>query len=269
MKIGINWSSPRRLPVVRALLANGRASFCEILIDNFLHCGAEDIASLFPGTPISFHIMNSQFIQRDVKELSLLGATLRGLIRNLNPLYVSDHLALFSCEGRRLPMPMEVDYARDFALARERVGLWQELLGVPLLIENYPSILDEGRAQPDFLGALAKETGAGVLFDLSNAVVANKNCGVPLAAWSDIIRRAHHFHAAGYTLSDTKPPIVRDSHDAALSPDTLIFLRGALELMRDPETSSIVVERDGNIEEESWSRDLEAVRAEIPWTTAA
>lgn len=69
-----------------------------------------------------------------------------------------------------------------------------------------------------------KDTGAGVLFDASNAVCSHRNCGTPLEAWRNVIAAAKHFHVAGYRNSLIEPFISLDTHAEALAPDTLAFL---------------------------------------------
>ncbi|MFI5362135.1 MAG: DUF692 family multinuclear iron-containing protein [Elusimicrobiota bacterium] len=258
MIYGANWTSPRHLSTVRALLKDKRISFCEVMVDNFLHLSPENILSAFPGVPLSFHIMNSHFLTRDAGELKALAAKVKSFARELRPMYVSDHLAVFSHEGRRLPFPQEVDYESDYALVRERVLAWQELLGAPLLLENYPSILDSGRAQAEFMGRLLKETGAELLFDFSNAVVARENCGAPLEAWEPLVRGTLRFHAAGYRPAGTVPDFILDSHDCAPSGATLAFLRRSKAQLQGRECS-LVVERDANIDAAAWSTDIAAV----------
>lgn len=261
MRIGANWTSPRHLPIVRSLLQEGQISFCEILIDNFLHLPPASLQSVFMDSPVAFHIMNSQFIQKDADELKSWAAKLKVLARTLNPMYVSDHLAIFTHQGRHLPLLQEIDYSTQYAEVRERVTLWQNLLETKICFENFPSMLDVGRNQPDFLERLVEETGAGVLFDFSNAVVAHKNCGVPLEAWTPFIRRSERFHVAGYRLTGTDPDLVLDSHDGEVAGDTLGFLYESKARLNGRSDCSIVVERDAGIEKESWSRDIASVRA--------
>jgi uncharacterized protein (UPF0276 family) len=136
------------------------------------------------------------------------------------------------------------------------------MVGTQLLFENYPSILDGGRAQPEFLDTLVHETGAGLLLDLSNAVVAERNCGLTLESWTPLIKRAERFHAAGYRAADTNPPFIQDSHDCALSAETLDFLRRSKPLF-DGRGCSIVIEWDANIAVESWSNDIVAAQAAL------
>ncbi len=260
MKLGVNWTSPTDLPLVRSLLADGSVDFCEILIDNFLQVPPERLAAAFEGRPVAFHVMNSRFLERGDSELAPLASAIRAAAVVLKPMYVSDHMGVFSHKGRLLPFLMELAYASDFARVRERVARWQELLGVALHLENFPSIFDEGREQPEFLQRLCAETGSRVLFDFSNAVVASRNCGVALAVWSPVIADAEHFHAAGYRVSDTEPAIVRDSHDTVLSLETLTFMRQSKALLRDSGASSLSIERDANLDRMAWLEDLAAAR---------
>lgn len=259
MKLGANWTSPRHLPVLKALLDGGAIAFVEIMVDNFLHLSPDALAAAFPGVPLSFHVMNSQFIRRDDAELAALAKKLREFVRVLKPLYVSDHLAVFTHGARRLPFPQEIDYARETALVVERVKRWQDLLDMPVLFENYPSILESGRAQPRFLETLLERTGAGLLLDLSNAVVAHANGAAPLDEWAALAPRAEHFHAAGYRPAQTAPDFLLDSHDGALSADTLAFLRRVAPLTRGRD-STLVIERDAQIAVDTWTGDLAAAR---------
>lgn len=229
------------------------------MADNFVHLPPDALSAAFLGAPLAFHVMNSQFLTRPDEELRLLADLLKNLIAHLKPRYVSDHLAVFARGGRRLPFPQEVDYRAEGAGAIEKIKRWQDMLGVPLLLENYPSILDLGRDQPEFLERMTRETGAGLLLDLSNAVVAHKNCGSPLADWENLAVRADCFHVAGYRGSGTEPEFLVDSHDGELSPETIAFLRTAAPKLANRD-ASIVVERDANISQESWSRDIAAAK---------
>jgi uncharacterized protein (UPF0276 family) len=228
------------------------------MVDNFLHLRPEELANALPYAPLAFHVMNSRFLRRDEAELAALAKTLKPFIRELRPLYVSDHLAVFTAGGRRLPFPQEIDYEAEGTLALDRARLWQDLLGVPVLFENYPSILDGGRGQPRFLDSLL-DAGAGLLLDLSNAVIAAANGAAPLDEWEALARRASRFHAAGYGPAGTIPDFLVDSHDSELSSETLSFLRRVKPLTSGRDCS-IVIERDANIELSSWSRDLAAAR---------
>src|SRR5690242_18268593 len=69
MLIGVNWTSPHNYPIISQLTETGDVDFCEILIDNFLIYEPEKIKESLPIPLCSFHIMNSHFLQRDLKGL--------------------------------------------------------------------------------------------------------------------------------------------------------------------------------------------------------
>jgi uncharacterized protein (UPF0276 family) len=257
MQVGVNFTAPHAYPVVTQLLATGAASFCELLIDNFLHLAPDTIAADLAGVPLAFHIMNARFLEQEPLEMA---ARLRELIGALGPMYVSDHLARYTFEGRLLPVMLELDYPRVADAVARAVERWQALLGVRLLVENYPSTLPGGELQPAFYEALVRRTGCGVLFDVSNAVVAQENGRAMADDWLPLASRMDHFHVAGFSYLGTTPEIVVDSHDTALAPQTLAFL-GRLKAARGTHGMTLVVERDANIEAEAWRRDLVAAHA--------
>jgi uncharacterized protein (UPF0276 family) len=249
---------------VKALIADGHAGFCEIMIDNFLHLPVDALRECFEGIDVSFHIMNSRFIQRDAHELELLAQTLKPWIAGLRPIYVSDHLASFFHEGRQLPFPMEVDYDGGYGLIKERFSRWQDLVGAPVLLENYASMLDSGRGQPDFLERLTAETGTGLLFDFSNAVVAWENSGLALERWTPLIAKTRHFHVSGFRRSDGDPVIAIDSHDVDLAPETINFIAQSSAAWAVGAERTLVVERDAPLDvaipRSNWRDDLGRVR---------
>ena len=260
MRIGVNVTSPTNFPIAMALVRAGHAQYVELLVDNFLHVAPAVLARDLAGVPVSFHVMNSRFFERDAVGLDELAGRLRALARILRPLYLSDHLARFTHEGRRLPMLLELDAERDYAAARERVAAWQERLGERLHIENFPSVLGDGNAQAEFYGRLVAETGCGVLFDFCNAVVAELNTGYAATTWLPVVRAMPHFHVAGFRRTEGDPALVIDSHDGPIAPETLTFMQ-AFERERGGLAGlTLVVERDANIELAPWAADIQAAR---------
>jgi len=259
MRIGFNYTLGDTAPLVRRLLAAGKIDYVELLIDNFLSVPSEELAEGF-NSPVGFHIMFSKFIENDKKALDSMARRLRGLIDRLQPLYVSDHIARFNHEGRLLYHLAEVDYVGDYERIRRRVDWWQQKLGRQLHLENYPSIMDGGHDAPTFYERLYRDTGAGVLFDVSNAMCAHLNCGLPLEAWAGIIETAKHFHVAGYNLSILAPHLILDTHDRALSEATLGFLE-RYRTHFDTPGATVTYERDNNFDETEIQVDLDRLHA--------
>ncbi len=263
MRIGFNFTLGDTAPLVRRLLAAGRIDYVEVLIDNFLAVPPDDLADELAGhftVPVGFHIMFSKFIENDEAALDSLARRLRGLIDRLKPLYVSDHVARFSHDGRQLYHLAEIDYASDYDRVRRRVDGWQDRLGQRLFLENYPSIMDGGHDAPAFYERLVRDTGCGVLFDASNAVCAHLNCGVPLEAWEGVIATTPHFHTAGYNLSILQPHLVLDTHDRAMSEETMAFLERCRDRFDKP-GATMTYERDDNFDEDDIVADLDRLRA--------
>lgn len=252
--VGVNFTSSSQIPTIAALIDAGCVDHIEILIDNFLTVPAHSILEKFADVPLAFHIMYSKFLEADQENLRAMSSPLRNLIRDVKPLYVSDHVGCFSYEGRALPILGEYDYRR-LEQAVCAVDQWQALLGSQLLLENFPSYTSEGAAQPLFYEHLLKRTGAGLLFDISNAVVAAHNADVPVETWNELVYGCNHFHLGGYSESNDEPHMLLDTHDRALSADT-IAAAGRIFLKQRTEPTTLTIEFDRNIQMEVWARDL-------------
>jgi len=258
MQLGFNFTLGPTFDVVQRLISEEKIDYCELLIDNFLHVPPEDLAAAI-DCPIGFHIMFSKFLENDLDTLTSMAERLRTFIDVLQPVYVSDHVARFTHEGRQLYHLAELDYAREYDAICERVIWWQTQLGQRLYLENYPSILDSGRDAPAFFQRIVKDTGAGVLFDASNAVCGHHNCGVPLKDWEPVMAETPHFHVGGYNYSILEPKLVLDTHDGPLAEDTLAFLESYRHVFDKP-GATMTYERDENIEYDSIAADLTALR---------
>ncbi len=252
--VGVNYTSSDQVQTIDDMIASGYAHHVEVLIDNFLTVPATSILEKFGDTPVAFHIMYSRFLEADRDHLQSMAARLRTLIRDVKPIYVSDHVGCFSYEGRAMPILGEYDYRRlEHALCA--IEQWQELLGTRLILENFPSYTSEGAAQPDFYQRIADRTGAGLLFDISNAVVAANNAGVPLEAWSGLLDQCDSFHLGGYSEAKDGDGMLLDTHDGPLSDDTMAAACRIFSQERERPVT-LTVEFDRNIDAVAWSRDL-------------
>lgn len=209
---------------------------------------------------VSFHFMRSRFMERHKKDLKNLANLFKNWISILKPIYVSDHLAKFSINGRSLFFLGELDYRKDYNRVKQKIIEWEELLDSKIFFENFPSFIDYDTKQIDFLDRLTQETGCGILFDLSNAVIASKNSSYPLSNWMKIACLSEHFHIAGMRLSDTTPTLWMDSHDCEISNESLAFFKKILENPQGISFKTIVVERDNQIEKNSWLLDVKKVK---------
>jgi uncharacterized protein (UPF0276 family) len=153
-------------------------------------------------------------------------AELAAAIDRYQPALISEHLCWGSAGGRHtndlLPMPYTLEALAHVA---SRVVEAQDALGVPLLIENVSSYLafrDAEMAEWDFLAALARESGCGLLLDVNNVYVSARNHGFDAYAYLEALPRhaVREFHLAGHStrrVGDRE--LLIDTHDARVCDD--------------------------------------------------
>lgn len=130
--------------------------------------------------PLSLHGVGMSIGSADALDTRHL-KLLKKLVERVSPGLVSEHLCWGALAGRHLndllPMPYS-NAALD--LICERVDYVQEFLGRRILIENVSSYLrwkNEELSEWDFVAALTKRTGCGLLVDINNIYVSSINHG--------------------------------------------------------------------------------------------
>ena len=224
MKFGVNLIAPTTLPVVRTWILNGRADFCEIMVDNFIHLDPHAVRALLPNIPVAFHLVATRFLERDQRSLKILAKRLRDWIAVFSPIYVSDHLVYFTAGKERLSVIREPHYAKCAPELKRAVSRWQEELNVTVYLENHASLTLAGLEQPAFFAELMAETGCGLLFDSSNALIAERNISVNRSDWHGLIVKTPHWHVGGFK-QDTATKLWLDTHDEAIDPQSLAELK--------------------------------------------
>jgi uncharacterized protein len=262
MRLGFNFTLADTYELVQRMIAEKHIDYVELLIDNFLCVPPAELADAF-DCPVGFHIMFSRFFENDRESLRDLSKRLRPYIDTLKPLYVSDHCAYFSHQGRKLFHIAEYDYLQEYNSAKEKCEFWQNELRTKLLVENYPSIMGGGHEAPEFFERLQREVGVGVLFDASNAVCAASNIGLSLDKWDGIVAANRHFHVAGYSLSMIEPYVRMDTHANQMASDTLDYLSSRRHLF-DKIGATMTYERDSEIDYDDIVADLVRLRAIFP-----
>ncbi|MCT8342866.1 DUF692 family protein [Photorhabdus kleinii] len=258
MQIGTNWFGNRELSILKEIISLRKVDFIEILIDNFLQCSPDSILDISKGLPIAFHIMNSKYMHRSKQDLESIGKRIRVLQKELNPIYISDHVGVFYHNSYPLPTMGEVDYSSEKDKYFDSVSLWQDIIGEKIYLENFPSILDENaRLQPDFFKEMTKKCGNGLLFDISNAVIAQENTGTPFEEWLDI--EMNHLHIGGYAETSLRPSFLVDTHADRISNLSLEYFNKLGTESKDNLTS-LSVERDDNFVLGDWINDIELCR---------
>jgi uncharacterized protein (UPF0276 family) len=103
----------------------------------------------------------------------------------------------------------------------------QDALGRRVLIENPSRYLDYVEAdmpEPEFLNALARRSGCGILLDINNAYVSAKNLEFDAGRYIDAIDPAHveEIHLAGHAVDRLDSIEIRvDNHGGRVCDDVL------------------------------------------------
>lgn len=156
---------------------------------------------------------------------------LRALVDAVDPFLVSEHLSWGALADRQLNdlLPLALDEAA-LALLCERVDRVQEGLGRRLLVENvstYVRFRADTMSEAEFLAALARRTGCGILLDVNNLYVNQRNHGedarAAIAALP--VGSVGEIHLAGHLET---PLALVDHHGAAMAEPVWDLYRAAL-----------------------------------------
>ena len=236
-------------------------AFVEILWDNFCHLDPYYLRDLLSpiAAEVSIHVMSTGITDRPISDYKRVLNNLAAHVRALKPSRVSDHLARFTVDGLRMIIPAEHTYTK-LNHATERVHLYQDAIGMPILLENYASTTSAGASQIHFLDTLRSKTGCGLLFDVSNAVVADLNGHLREDAWIDYLKGQRvHSHMGSYRFNPTTQ-MYHDTHNEAPSPQALELLK---KLTLQASISSVCYERDYDKTPENAESDLKAILGAI------
>jgi len=126
-----------------------------------------------------------------------------------------------SADGRFVNDLLPLPYTREsLAHLISRVDQVQSTLQRPILIENISSYLQYSHSDIDesaFLAELSRATGCGLLIDINNLYVNERNHGVDARLFIDSIPPAsvRELHLAGYTIDRIdQTEILIDTHSA-------------------------------------------------------
>jgi hypothetical protein len=172
--------------------------------------------------PVALHGVSLAVGSVDPLDPVLLGG-LAGLVKRIEPAYVSDHLCWGRHKGRYahdlLPLPFTEEALR---LVIDRVRQVQDALGRQILLENVSSYVrfkESSMQEWEFLARVAEGADCGILLDVNNVYVSAKNHDFDPLAYVEGIpaARVGQFHLAGHS---DKGSYLLDSHDAPV-PDAV------------------------------------------------
>ncbi len=163
-------------------------------------------------------------------------ARLRQVVERFEPVLVSEHLAWSTHDAGYVNDLLPVPYTRE-ALDRvvAHVSEVQEHLRRTVLIENpatYVRFHDDEMSEVDFLEALARRSGCGLLLDVNNVLVSATNHGFDAVAYLEAfpMPAVGEIHLAGHarTVDDRGEVLCIDAHDRAVDATVWALYRRVL-----------------------------------------
>jgi uncharacterized protein (UPF0276 family) len=162
------------------------------------------------------------------------------LVEHLEPALVSEHLSWSVTGGTYLNHLLPLPYTEEaLEVLCAHVTRAQERLGRRLLVENpsgYLRFRHSPIPEPEFLSALARRTGCGLLCDVNNVYVTCANLGGDAAAWLDALdpSAVGEIHLAGHAVNDVdggdaaRRTILIDDHGSPVADPVWRLFEGAL-----------------------------------------
>src|SRR5262245_10652952 len=194
-----------------------RVDFFEIHADNYMGAGGPPqhlLQRIHADYPLSIHGVGLSIGGTAPLDRAHL-ARLKRLVDVYQPALFSEHLAWSSHDGVFLNDLLPLPY-NDISLAHvcAHVDEVQNALGMRMLLENpstYVAFGASSMSEIEFLRAVVRRTGCGLLLDVNNVHVSAVNHGFDAAAYIDAspIRHVGEVHLAGFAED-------RDSADARL-----------------------------------------------------
>lgn len=235
VQVGVGLRTPHYAEVLEC--ASG-VEFFEVISENFLGLRAggggrplETLERVRGSRPVRLHGVSMNLGSVDPLSGEYLDR-LRALADRVQPDCVSDHVCWTGQGGENLHDLLPLPWTEE-ALAHlsRRVDQVQERLGRRLVLENPSSYLRYRHStleEWEFLGELARRTGAGLLLDVNNVFVTAANLGFDPVRYLQGLPPAAvaQFHLAGH---DDAGPLRIDTHDRPVCPQVWALFRRAVE----------------------------------------
>ena len=221
----------------------------EIISENFMVAGGKPrhyLEAIRARYPLAMHGVSLSIGSTDPFDYQYL-AELRQLARDIEPIWISDHLCWTGNGGINshdlLPLPYTEEAIAHVASRIEEV---QEFLGREILIENvstYVSFANAEMEEPAFLAEIARRSGCRILLDVNNIYVSSRNHGFDADAYVAAMpaEKIWQIHLAGH--SDYGNYVI-DTHDHPVRDEVWALYARTLEHVGQVTT---MIERDDHI----------------------
>ena len=185
--------------------------------------------------PVSLHGVGLSLGSADALDQAHL-RRLREVIGRAAPALVSEHVCWGAVGGRHFNDLLPLPYTDEaLALMLEHVDQLQQTLQRQVLLENVSSYIHYTHStmpEWEFLAALARRSGCGLLLDVNNVYVNSINHGIDAVRYIDGIAPAMvgEIHLAGFSRRQgLGGPLLIDTHDRRVDPAVWQLYAHAIE----------------------------------------
>lgn len=191
----------------------------EVHPENYIHHipNRKKLQKISERYPISFHCISLSLGAEELPSREHLDA-IKQLMDEVNPFMISDHVSWNTLNGYGYndlyPLPMTESSLKRMAM---HINILQEFFQRPLLVENpstYLSFKSNTYTEPEFLNALTKTTGCGILLDVNNLYVQSVNHGWNANAYLNELNwdAVREIHLAGHVKASDGEFLI-DTHN--------------------------------------------------------
>lgn len=233
-RAGIGLRSPH---VGEVLATRPPLPWLEIHPENYLGGGpaVSALLAIRRDYPLSVHAVGLSVGSAGGVDRRHLGR-IKSLVDRLEPALVSEHLAWSQVGGAYLNHLLPLPYTEEsLSVACRNVDEVQTVLGRRVLIENpsgYLRFESSTIPEAEFLAALARRTGCGLLCDLNNIYVTAENLGLDPSAYLAALPReaVGELHLAGHSANDADGrTVLIDDHGSPVSAAVWALYEQALD----------------------------------------
>lgn len=230
---GIGLRTPH---VAELLTARPTLGWLEVHPENYLGGGAalKSLEAARRDYPISLHGVGLSLGSAGGVDAEHLGR-LRLLADRIAPCAFSEHLSWSASGGTYFNDLLPLPYTEEtLAVVCRNIDTVQDALGRRILLENpssYVRFEHTTISEPEFLAAVARRTGCGILCDVNNIHVSCVNFGLGASTYIDALPREAigEIHLAGHFRTEREGRVVLiDDHGDHVVPAVWNLYRHAL-----------------------------------------
>ena len=202
--VGLGLRSPH---IERILSSSANVPWFEILADNWLDASGIDgflLDELVERYPMALHSVGMNIGGVDALNRDYL-VKVKHLASRCQTGFISDHLCFSAADGRKIHDLLPLPYTEE-ALQHccDRVSVIQDIIGCRISVENisaYAEYQHNSINEAVFLNKLAERTGCGILLDINNLYVNEKNLQQDAKQFIDSINAdaVEEIHLGGFT----------------------------------------------------------------------